>query len=105
MTESASPLGALPLFASRIRRFTPGTDVGLAIGVVALLSVLILPLPTILLDFGLALSITAAVLRPMPGRSVRRPRAARSASVSATKTKRSAAWPTASPKTSAEDLT
>ena len=30
-----------------MRRFTPGTDVGLALGVVVLLSVLILPLPTL----------------------------------------------------------
>ena len=44
------------------RRFGPGTDVGLALGVVALLSVLILPLPTVVLDLGLALSVTMAVL-------------------------------------------
>jgi flagellar biosynthesis protein FlhA len=62
VAPTALPLSGLPLLASRIRRFTPGSDVGLAIGVVVLLSVLILPLPTILLDFGLALSITAAVL-------------------------------------------
>ena len=47
---------------SKLRQFAPGSDVGLALGVVALLSVLILPLPTLLLDLGLALSITAAVL-------------------------------------------
>ena len=47
---TASPL------ANRLRRAMPGTDIGLALGVVALLSVLILPLPTILLDFGLALN-------------------------------------------------
>jgi flagellar biosynthesis protein FlhA len=47
---------------STLRKFAPGSDVGLALGVVALLSVLIFPLPTLLLDFGLALSITAAVL-------------------------------------------
>src|ERR1700748_1764255 len=46
----------------RARGYAPGSDVGLAIGVVALLSVLILPLPTILLDLGLALSVTAGVL-------------------------------------------
>ncbi len=44
------------------RRYAPGTDVGLALGVVALLSVLILPLPPIILDLGLSLSITLAVL-------------------------------------------
>src|SRR5271168_2244026 len=45
-----------------VRQYAPGSDVGLALGVVALLSVLVLPLPTILLDLGLALSITASVL-------------------------------------------
>jgi flagellar biosynthesis protein FlhA len=62
VTETTAPLGILPLLASRVRRYAPGSDVGLAIGVVALLSVLILPLPTMLLDFGLAISLTAAVL-------------------------------------------
>lgn len=47
---------------SRLHRFVPGSDIGLALGVVSLLSVLILPLPTLLLDLGLALSITSAVL-------------------------------------------
>ena len=45
-----------------VRQYAPGSDVGLALGVVALLSVLVLPLPTVLLDLGLALSITSAVL-------------------------------------------
>ncbi|HEX5327133.1 MAG TPA: flagellar biosynthesis protein FlhA [Acetobacteraceae bacterium] len=48
--------------ARRLRRFTPGSDIGLALGVVALLSVLILPLSPMALDFGLAVSITTAVL-------------------------------------------
>ena len=43
-------------------QYAPDRDVGLALGVVMLLSVLVLPLPPMLLDFGLALSITAAVL-------------------------------------------
>ncbi|MBW4093307.1 MAG: flagellar biosynthesis protein FlhA [Proteobacteria bacterium] len=50
-----------PILAS-LRRYAPGTDIGLALGVVALLSVLVLPLPAALLDVGLALSITASVL-------------------------------------------
>ena len=45
-----------------LQRFAPGSDVGLAVGVVLLLSVLILPLPPLVLDLGLAMSITAAVL-------------------------------------------
>ena len=57
----------------RLRRFTPGTDVGLALGVVALLSVLILPLPTVILDVGLALSVTASVLVLMVALFLKRP--------------------------------
>ena len=60
-------------FTQRLRYFTPGGDVGLALGVVALLSVLILPLPTMLLDFGLALSITSAVLVLMVALFLHRP--------------------------------
>ena len=55
----AGPLGQVAL---RLKPFTPGTDVGLALGVIALLSVLVLPLPTLVLDVGLALSLTAGVL-------------------------------------------
>src|SRR3984957_6084728 len=52
------PAGVL----ARVRQYAPGSDVGLALGVVALLSVLILSLPPVILDLGLALSITSAVL-------------------------------------------
>ncbi len=58
---------------ARMRQFAPGSDVGLALGVVALLSVLVLPLPTILLDMGLALSITASVLVLMVALFLNRP--------------------------------
>jgi flagellar biosynthesis protein FlhA len=57
----------------RLRGFAPGSDVGLALGVVALLSVLMLPLPTFLLDLGLALSITTAVLVLMVALFLTRP--------------------------------
>jgi flagellar biosynthesis protein FlhA len=50
-----------PLF-ERWQRHLPARDFGLAIGVVLLLSILVLPLPRVLLDIGLALSITASVL-------------------------------------------
>jgi flagellar biosynthesis protein FlhA len=72
MADAASA-GLRPAFAARLRRAAPGTDVGLALGVVLLLSVLILPLPTIVLDFGLALSITAAVLVLMVALFLQRP--------------------------------
>ena len=52
----------MPAWLARLARFAPGTDIGLALGVVALLSVLILPLPPALLDVALAISITASVL-------------------------------------------
>ncbi len=56
-----------------LRRYAPGSDVGLALGVVALLSVLVLPLPPSLLDLGLAISITAAVLVLMVALFLTRP--------------------------------
>ncbi len=55
------------------RRYAPGSDIGLALGVVALLSVLVLPLPTVLLDMGLALSVTASVLVLMVALFLTRP--------------------------------
>ena len=53
---------ALDLVRDRLLPYLPGRDVGLAVGVILLLSVLVLPLPRVLLDIGLALSITASVL-------------------------------------------
>ncbi len=53
---------ALPAVLDRLQRYVPAKDVGLAVGVVLLLSVLVLPLPRAMLDVGLALSITASVL-------------------------------------------
>jgi flagellar biosynthesis protein FlhA len=56
-----------------LQTYVPGSDVGLALGVIALLSVLVLPLPTMILDFGLALSITASVLVLMVAMFLGRP--------------------------------
>ncbi len=47
---------------NKAKSYLPGTDVGLAIGIIALLAVLVVPLPSALLDVGLALSVTASVL-------------------------------------------
>ncbi len=63
-------LGQVQAFA---RKYNPGTDVGLAFGMVMLLTVLVIPLPTILLDMGLALSITASVLVLMVAIFLKRP--------------------------------
>src|SRR3984957_13175726 len=56
-----------------VRKYAPGSDIGLALGVVALLSVLVLPLPPFLLDMGLALSVTASVLVLMVALFLNRP--------------------------------
>ncbi len=73
MAGAASFAEMLPGFTAGVRRYAPGSDIGLALGVVALLSVLVVPLPTVLLDMGLALSITAAVLVLMVALFLRRP--------------------------------
>ena len=62
VADAVATNGPLHALTGRLRQFAPGSDVGLALGVVALLSVLVLPLPTMLLDLGLAISITSAVL-------------------------------------------
>ncbi|WP_137124851.1 flagellar biosynthesis protein FlhA [Roseomonas sp. HF4] len=61
---------ALPAW---LRRAVPGNDVALALGVVALLVVLVVPLPTALLDAALAASITLSVLVLMTALFLRRP--------------------------------
>ena len=56
-----------------MRVYLPGSDIGLALGIIALLAVLVVPLPTVLLDFGLAISITASVLVLMVAILLQRP--------------------------------
>jgi len=73
MSGAQDAVDRLSGLARQWRDYTPGSDVGLAIGVVALLSVLIIPLPTLLLDLGLALSITASVLVLMVALFLHRP--------------------------------
>lgn len=58
-----STVDAVSTAASSKKRFPGGLrDVGFAFGVIAMLGVLILPIPTFLIDIGLALSIALAVL-------------------------------------------
>ena len=71
--SASPPLTQLNRLGLRLRGAAPGSDVGLALGVIALLSVLILPLPSFVLDVGLSLSITAAVLVLMVALFLRRP--------------------------------
>jgi flagellar biosynthesis protein FlhA len=63
----------LPPVPERFRALIPGTDVGLAFGIVVLLSVLVLPLPPFVLDLGLSCSVTAAVLILMVAIFLQRP--------------------------------
>jgi len=70
MAAGAGPLGFLTAAGGRLR---PGSDVGLALGVMCLLAILVLPLPPFLLDCGLAISITSSVLILMVGLFIVRP--------------------------------
>jgi flagellar biosynthesis protein FlhA len=69
----AATAAAAPGLGRRLRGIIPGTDVGLATGVVAVLSVLVIPLPPFVLDGGLALSVTLAVLVLMVAVFLKRP--------------------------------
>ena len=60
----------LPAWLGRAR---PSGDVALGLGVVLLVAVLVVPLPTWLLDAGLAMSITASVLVLMVALFMQRP--------------------------------
>jgi flagellar biosynthesis protein FlhA len=66
MTDATSAeRGDAPLALTRLSdlgSLLKRSDIGLAIGIMAILVVLILPLPPILLDFALAISITFSVL-------------------------------------------
>src|SRR4029077_9470344 len=57
-----SQRGTVAVFAPRRGALLKRSDIGLAVGVMAILVVLILPLPSLLLDFALAISITFSVL-------------------------------------------
>ena len=71
--EAAVAKGGLSVITGKLHRYAPGSDIGLALGVIALLSVLILPLPTFVLDLGLSLSITLSVLILMVALFLQRP--------------------------------
>jgi flagellar biosynthesis protein FlhA len=55
------------------RRMIPGGDIGLALCVLFQLSILILPIPTVLLDMALALSFIASILILLISLSLERP--------------------------------
>jgi flagellar biosynthesis protein FlhA len=57
----------------QMKRFRPGSDIGLAFAVVCIITVLIVPLPPFLLDVGLSLSFTSAILVLMVALFIRKP--------------------------------
>ncbi|HET6307374.1 MAG TPA: flagellar biosynthesis protein FlhA [Rhodopila sp.] len=63
----------LERFGIPVKSLRIGSDLGLAFGVLALLTILVVPLPPFLLDFGLSLSITGSVLILMVGLFIVRP--------------------------------
>ena len=69
----AAATGVLDRMGIQIKSLRIGSDLGLAFGVMALLTILVLPLPPFLLDCGLSLSITASVLILMVGLFIVRP--------------------------------
>ena len=62
-------LSRLADFGTMLRR----SDIALAVGMMAILVILILPLPPVLLDFSLAISITFSVLILMTTLFIQRP--------------------------------
>jgi flagellar biosynthesis protein FlhA len=69
----AAAIGVLDRLGIPIKSLRIGSDLGLAFGVMALLTILVLPLPPFLLDCGLSLSITGSVLILMVGLFIVRP--------------------------------
>ncbi len=74
-TTTATPaaIGAIDFSPAGILALIKRSDLGLALGMMAILVVLILPLPTFLLDFALALSLSFAILILMTSVFIRRP--------------------------------
>lgn len=68
--QASAPLTAV---LGRLNAVRPGSDVLMAAGVGLLVVILVVPLPTILLDFGLALSLTASILVLMTAVLMHRP--------------------------------
>ena len=65
--------GLPPKLEQFLNRLGPSRDLALAIGVTAIIAMLILPMPGWLLDMGLALSITASVLILMTALFIEKP--------------------------------
>src|SRR5580698_4688271 len=70
---SAAPNGGFDFSPGKLAAFIKKSDLGLAIGIMVILVVLILPLPTWLLDILLAFSLSFAILILMTAVFIRKP--------------------------------
>ena len=70
---SAAPAGGFEFSPAKLLEFIRKSDLGLAIGIMAILVVLILPLPTWLLDISLAFSLSFSILILMTAVFIRKP--------------------------------
>src|ERR1700740_259156 len=72
ITSAAVP-GGFSFSPGKLGAFIRKSDLGLAIGIMAILGVLILPLPTWLLDVALAFSLSFSILILMTAVFIRKP--------------------------------
>lgn len=73
MATAPSRIAVPPQLGQFLTRLGPGRDLALALGVGAIIAMLILPMPAWMLDMGLALSITASVLILMTALFIEKP--------------------------------
>ncbi|MGZ5922341.1 MAG: flagellar biosynthesis protein FlhA, partial [Rhizomicrobium sp.] len=70
---SGTPAGGLDFSPGKVLDYIKKSDLGLAIGIMAILVVLIVPLPTWLLDIALAFSLSFSILILMTAVFIRKP--------------------------------
>ncbi|MBL8542825.1 MAG: flagellar biosynthesis protein FlhA [Hyphomonadaceae bacterium] len=72
MTDAAQPQGSALTF-DILRGFVMRGEIALAVGVLGILAIMLVPLPAVLLDFLLAISIVSSILVLMTALMIKRP--------------------------------
>ena len=72
MTDAAQPQGS-DLSFGVLRGFVMRGEIGLAVGVLGILAIMLVPLPAVLLDFLLAISIILSILVLMTALMIQKP--------------------------------
>ena len=72
MTDAAQPQGSA-LTLDTLRGFVMRGEIALAVGVLGILAIMLVPLPAVLLDFLLAISIVSSILVLMTALMIKRP--------------------------------